>query len=331
MAATAALSHLPDVARLASALAGVLGAGGGRAESVELLERRPNVYGSTFPSELIACRIGGREYRLFCKYSGGVLDHHRRYGHRGGVGYEAAVYRAVLSQVGLPAARFYGAHVDGATGETWMFLEDLGPLPRAHRSHDPGAMGHAARWAGAFHAAAEGLAAKLGGTLLRRYDTHYYRGWCERTAAFARPFRDEFPWLTRLCERFPAVAPHYLLAEPATVIHGEYYPANVLWRADGTVIPVDWESAVVAAGEIDLASLTENWPEAATQHCAAEYARARWPGGATPPKFDATLDAARVYLHLRWLGYDPTKTAESARNRWRFDALRDAAGRIGLL
>ena len=85
-----------------------------------------------------------------------------------------------------------------------------------------------------------------------------------------------------------------------TVIHGEYYPDNVLVR-ETVVHPVDWQTAAVAAGEIDLAALTERWPRGVAEQCENAYRRARW-GDRTPASFHETLLAARLYLHFRWPG-----------------------------
>src|SRR5213076_728303 len=86
---------------------------------------------------------------------------------------------------------------------------------------------------------------------------------------------------------------------PATVIYGEYYPDNILMR-DSTIYPVDWESTAIGAGEIDLASLTDGWPERLVQQCGIEYQRTRWPAGA-PREFSQRLEAARTYWAFRWL------------------------------
>ena len=66
-------------------------------------------------------------------------------------------------------------------------------------------------------------------------------------------------------------------------------------------MPIDWESAALAAGEIDLASLTWGWDDDLASLCEQEYCLARWPDG-TPDDFALRLTAARVFLHLRWLG-----------------------------
>jgi hypothetical protein len=59
------------------------------------------------------------------------------------------------------------------------------------------------------------------------------------------------------------------------------------------IYPVDWESAAVAAGEIDLAALTEGWPPGFVEQCELEYQRARWPEG-PPTGFERRLAAAPV-------------------------------------
>jgi hypothetical protein len=94
---------------------------------------------------------------------------------------------------------------------------------------------------------------------------------------------------------------------------------------------VDWESAAIAAGAIDLAALTEgqHWPVALVRRCERAYRIARWPDGA-PSGFARALDAARVYLHFRWLGERPDWTIRE-KNLPRFDQLHEAATRLCLI
>jgi hypothetical protein len=120
-----------------------------------------------------------------------------------------------------------------------------------------------------------------------------------------------------------------LLAGP-TVIHGEYYAKTVLIRYQ-RLFMVDWESAAIGAGEIDVAALTEGtgWPAKLVLRCEDAYQRARWPEGA-PAGFKRRLDAARIYLHFRWLGERPDWTTRE-KSLWRYDHLHTAAGRLGLI
>ena len=122
-----------------------------------------------------------------------------------------------------------------------------------------------------------------------------------------------------------------LLGSPTTVIHGEFYPSNVL-RVGDAIRPVDWESAAVGAGEIDLASLVEGWPEKLARECVENYRGIRWPQGA-PASFERVLDAARVYLALRWLGDEsvPNNKNSKRREKAHYDELDRAARRLGMI
>ena len=110
----------------------------------------------------------------------------------------------------------------------------------------------------------------------------------------------------------------------------EFYAKTVLVRKQ-SVFMVDWESAAIAAGEIDLAALTEgkHWPAAIVRKCERAYVRARWPEGA-PASFRRTLDAAKIYLHFRWLGERPDWTVRE-KSLSRYDHLHAAAKRLALL
>ena len=109
---------------------------------------------------------------------------------------------------------------------------------------------------------------------------------------------------------------------PATVVHGEFYPKNIL-LVDGVVVPVDWESAMIGAGEIDLAALVDKWAPDVVEACKAAYATARWPFGA-PVSFIPAFEAACLYWQLRWLGDRRERTLHECLEP-RFDELRRLA------
>jgi hypothetical protein len=204
------------------------------------------------------------------------------------------------------------------------------------------AMGLAARWIGRFHNATEERHSGASMRFLKRYDAEYYLGWARRTSLLAGRLRPRLPWLTTLCGRFEDVVP-LLLASPPTVTHGEYYPPNVLIRG-GTVYPIDWESAAVAAGEIDLVTLTEAWGAEIERQCKVEYQQARWPKG-PPADFERRLCAAQLYLQFRWLchenrdifsgkgagGEQTDRSRESKVRLYRLEQLRSLGERLGLI
>jgi Phosphotransferase enzyme family len=334
-----ARSRLPNLQSLTVGLASVL------RSQVTVLDRQPNTYTSTFPSEIVRCRVdGGSELLLFCKYgTGHGTSLSGITGHKGGVPYEAAVYRHVLRTSRATTPTFYGAYKDVKTDDTWLILEYLDDSVRLHRTREPSAaIGLAARWIGRFHNATEERLSRPSMHFLTRYDTEYYLGWARRASLVTGYLRPRFPWLTTLCGRFEDVVA-LLLASPQTIIHGEYYPKNILFR-HGTVYPVDWESAAVAAGEIDLAALTENWGTEIGRQCELEYQRVRWPKGA-PANFEERLCAAQIYLQFRWLCHENRdifirKGPEGERLDWsheakvnlvRLEQLRSLGERLGLI
>jgi hypothetical protein len=328
------LALLPDSQTLAARLAAALDGGHSARSEVKILTRKLPRFMSTFPNEIVTCQVpGGRKRRVFVKYQGGKS--HDSYGHRGDIPYEAEVYRRLLKALPDFRPRFLGAHSDPQTGDTSLFLEyayrnvRLSDISWKCSSRQPAMMAEAARWLARFHSDLEPRRRDPSLRFLKRYDAEYYRGWARRTFAFARPLQSRFPWLSKLREcRDAWFRP--LLATAPTVIHGEFYAKTVLVRGKNFFM-VDWESAAIAAGEIDLVTLTDGpgWPAKLVRRCEEHYQRARWPGG-VPAGFNNTLAAARVYLHFRWLGERPDWTVRE-KSIWRFDRLRAAAERMGLI
>lgn len=324
--------HLwPDLPTLAGRLNSALKGSGSR---LRILKRaRPRNMG-TFPNEIVTCRGGdGKLRRLFCKYEAGRS--HLSFGHRGGLSYEAETYLRVLAPLKTVRPAFIGADTAAGNDGTWLVLEclDHATLLRDIRVRrkgisQPVALVLAARWLGQFHAAQQSSVDDVSRSFLTRYDPGYYAGWVGRTLDFSRPLLGCFPWLRELCGRGKrAFAP--LLSAAPTVIHGEFYINNILVRGK-QVCPVDWESAAIGPGEIDLAALTEGaWRELLKRRCEREYFKARWPGGA-PANFGRALDTARLYLHFRWLGECPDWTLRE-KSRWRFTELRSLAQRLELI
>ena len=259
---------------------------------------------------------------MFCKYAGEQTV--GTHGHRGGVPYEAEVYRRILQHAGVSTPLFHGMCRDDATGWVWLVIEHLEDARSSSNVH--GAMGDVACWIGRFHALFDEDRLGSEQSFLTTYDGAYYMGWVRRARRFADLGQEPVPWLASLGAWFEEHLQRLLAS--TTLIHGEFYPHNVLIR-HGVVYPVDWESAAIAAGEIDIAALTDGWPVDITAQCVQLYQGARWPTG-SPPDFHNTLEIARLYLHFRWLGH-----RSSARNLdrwlWRVDQLRQTGERLGLI
>jgi len=310
--------RMPDLLSLTAGLNTVIG---GR--RLTIVDRTPVPLASTYPSEIVTCRIQeSGEFKVYCKYFGGLS--YESYGHRGGVVYEAEVYRRLLGSLPVSVPTFYGTYQDRANAETWLILEYLENTLRLGKSPQPESMLRAARWIGRFHKISEPRVSSAV-SVLNSYTVDYYLGWVRRTLHFARSLHARFPWLQVLCENAGEIAAVLVTPQP-TIIHGEYYPHNILVRGD-QIYPIDWESAAIGAGEIDLATLTEAWPTEIAQQCEREYQAARWPEE-PPADFERRLAAARAYLCFRWLGDQPEWTLHDADY---FEQLRAAGEELGII
>lgn len=315
-------TYLPDAEKLATGLATALHTSGLGNGGVTILDRETNPYNSTFPTEIVTCRNGhAPNLRLFIKY--GRTMKNATFGHRGNLSYEAKVYRNVLQPLKTSAPAFYGSYTDKGSRVKWLVIEYLPGGKRASWTRDPQAMVATASWIGRFHAANEKRISSPQLRFLHRYSETYYTGWARRTRSFIESQSDQlrarFPWILKICEEFDAMLPNLMKATP-TVIHGEYFGSNVVYQ-HGISHPIDWQSAAIAPGEIDLASLTLAWPKSIVRRLEREYEESRWPNGA-PHEFKQSLEVARVYMSLRWLG-DTRLMSQWFRSRKRFFIPKD--------
>src|SRR5262249_54527956 len=190
---------------------------------IEIVAREPIMLG-TYPKEIVTChRRDGTTFRALCKYAGGAT--HTAYGHRGGIEYEARVYRELLQRMRTPTPAFVGSVADRGRAGAWLVVEYREGAARVNKVAD--ALPVATRWLRPFHAEAARILAGEPDLPLKRYDAQYYLGWGRRTLEFAGDLHARFPWLRGLCQRFGGAIGR-LLETPQTVVHGEFYPANVL-------------------------------------------------------------------------------------------------------
>ena len=270
----------------------MLAAGLGAAEIIECAALSEP--GST-DCEIITCRMpDGSLRRLFCKF--GPLAEAEQPPHRFGVAYEAHVYDQLLPAWREDVPHLHGAFLDETTQTVGLALEFLeGAASLSQASQPRAGLMAAAQWIARFHRSSETAAVP---SFLHRYDTEFYRVWMQRAGHFTRRLHERYPWLPELCERCQRRLP--ALLPPATIIHGAYQANNILVHGHRNVT-IDWESAALAAGEIDLASLVWDWDDDLASLCQQQYCLTRWPDG-TPDDFALRLAAARVFLQLRRLG-----------------------------
>ena len=298
---------------------------------VTVIERKANLYESTFRSEEVTCRIeagvtdghaAAPVVRLFGKYAGPGRPATGR-----GLAFEAYAHRAVAAPSGLTVARRLAAHHDDVDGGEWLIYEFVDGL-RINQTPWPQCLEAAATWIGQFHARWEGSLADPALSGLPRFDEMYYGAALDRAFRRLELRRPRFPeaagWILDRREIITQLIKGRLLSGPQTVIHGEFYPGNII-LAEGRVCPVDWESAAVAAGAIDIAMLTARWGSESVDLATSAYAAAR--NGTADPELNDRIAAARLFTELNHPDDRPTQGA--AQPRYLTEA-RAAAATLGL-
>lgn len=263
---------------------------------LEIVSRRRNEYTSSSRSEIVTVRQpSGACRELLVKYARTAPDPEPRC--RQGIEYCDRVYRQLVARLPISHLTAWGLIRVGDPPVAGLVIDHLSPCLRVSEAPDESGIIAAAEWCGLFH--------RFGGTIredeslqfLGRYDRAHYRAWATRAMAIAGAVGSTPDWLARLCAAFEERCE--LLADaPATTIHGEFGPQNVLWQ-EGVIYPIDWESAAIGPGEIDLAALLFDWPADIVDRCIVAYWRAR--GEARPDSFAAVWDAATLFTALRWL------------------------------
>ncbi len=287
----------------------------------EILSRKVSIHSSTFPAEIIECRIpSGACVKLLCKYLSDC--EHNCFGHRGGIEYEGRVYDEVLRNIPLSTAKYYGSCKDTENNEVWLVIEYLeGCISiKDSKELDPAAkldlFAKAATWIGNLHRLQESNAPSF----IKKYNASYYNLWVEAIHSDGQRLKKHFLWLQNVCDYFQKNL--YLLTDSTqTLIHGEFYPGNVLFK-NNLIYPIDWESAAYGPGEIDLATLIHGWDETRMKIAIENYCSSRWlDANFSKKEFEQRLLHARIYSYLRWIGEWPSYLEEWLKKPETFDEL----------
>jgi hypothetical protein len=272
---------------------------------VSKLTRQPSPYSSSFPiEELEVTFAGGGSVTTVFKNVGtnAVLDnafaakpsflyHPQR---------EIQVYQSILSSLHLGTATLHGNVVEPAIERYWLFLEKV-PGLELYQIGDFSVWLEVARWLAGFHAAAisEAGPVRAAAPLLLEHDAAYHRIWIRRAHALLGAQLD------RLNARYEQII-EILLALPRTLIHGEFYPSNILVDQSQSrlrVCPVDWEMAAIGPGLLDVAALAAGKWSREQRLCFAEAYDSALPDSLRPKDLITAFDCCQLQLALQWLGW----------------------------
>lgn len=299
----------------------------GRLRPITLMTRRPSAYRSSFALENVDVELStGDSLRLVFKDLGpNALSEAGREAKPPFLlspSREIEVYRKILGRYGISAPTCYGAVLEPARDRYWLFLERV-PGVELYQVGDIEVWRAAARWLARTHATLARQATRLSLEVpLLRYDRRYYETWAHRaTAALSGRSRvadatGSHLLLQWIQERHPELVSR-LLDLPRTVIHGEFYPSNVLVRLEGqgaSLWAIDWDMAAVGPALVDLASLSGGkWIEAERSAMTQAYweQSTRMDGAPCSSSFDgllASVQLCRLHLAIKWLGWSGSWT-----------------------
>jgi Ser/Thr protein kinase RdoA (MazF antagonist) len=256
---------------------------------------------------------------------------------------EIEVYGSLLryGEHGTPA--YFGAHAESRRDEYILLLERVRGVELQTVEFSTTWLA-AARWLAAFHnRSATGRRPAL--ESLVSYDSEFFRLWPARAEAnLGRLGADNARRrsLDRVINSYDRVV-EVLTSLPSTVVHGEFYPSNVLVRertaarppvGDNLICPVDWEMAGWGPGFVDLAALASgNWDEAQRRAFVGAYASgttATQVSHATADELMLLLDHYLLHVAMQWLGWAADWTPPTHHQQDWLDLALGAARRIGL-
>lgn len=290
----------PEAERLEACLLRAARAGIG-AEAVAGVDRRP-LDATWYRTEVVSATLAsGEVVRCFVKDFGSYERTKSRMEERRER--ELTFYRDVFpsGELGLP---FYAGEVPRG-GSAWLVLEHVEAVPL--RWCDLDRWREAAVWLGRFQTAFEARRATLpaAGVFERRRE--YFENVLRRATSEAAGYGDEVE------TRLRAAAPLYrelvrsLKAQPQTLVHGAFRPAQVLVAGGQPprICPVDWEICGIGSCLYDLATLADGFaPEEADVFLDRYLDEASWlPEPVTRDDLRAALAACRMHRTMKWIGH----------------------------
>jgi Ser/Thr protein kinase RdoA (MazF antagonist) len=211
---------------------------------------------------------------------------------------EIEVYRSLLSKIDSGAPKMYGAITEPAARRYWLFLENVPgrPLPEIGEFD---IWLEAARWLARFHTSFDPSAARVAAPQLLEHDAAYYRLWLGRAHQAAGSTLDP---IVAQYERVIEV----MLELPCTLIHGEFYPSNILVlkrASDVRICAVDWEMAATGPGLCDIAALASgDWTRDDRLRLVEAY-HSVLPQRLRPRDLLLAFDCCQLHIALQWLGW----------------------------
>lgn len=220
---------------------------------------------------------------------------------------ELEMYRNVLSRLELGTPQLYAFRWEPDRGLMWLMLEYVGS-ERFTWVGDFQLYLAAARWAAQFHAAVLNIPAS-DVDFLDHHDQAHYRYCGERLEHNLSKFDAQQQKVIRQALDYYYGIIDNLSSLPRCIIHGEFFGANIVVRSDSDtqISVIDWETAAIAPGYVDLVSISAgNWASEQRQAMLRAYFEQYEEETGMPMDWNSFCqDVSQVALYraLWWLGW----------------------------
>jgi hypothetical protein len=210
---------------------------------------------------------------------------------------EIETYRRVLAPAGI-GPRCLVTVADAASSQFWLITEKVHGV-ELWQVGDISIWEGVVRWLSGLHATYADRQADLliDDPQLPILDAAWFDEWTSRAmAALATSSDGRAASLRRALTGLDLAAE--LGSLPRTFVHGEFYSSNVIVGEDSaglTVCPVDWETAALGSGMLDLAAITSGWDPPTEAQLVTAYGPLRGS--------ERDLLLCRLHLALRWIGW----------------------------
>jgi len=282
------------------------------------LERRPSKFGSSYELDEIDARLDdGSVLPLIWKATARRSLNPEAIDAKPEFLYdplrEIEVYRRLLLPDDLGTATCYGVVADRERDRYGLLLARVAGLNLTFVG-DVAVWQEAARWLARWHDRFADLTATTApSSHLLIYDRQVLAIWIDRAVQFSSrdepvPRAAETDRLSRLAEQYDRVVDR-LVELPKSLIHGEFFPSNVLiddHQLPTRICPIDWELAGIGPRWLDLAALVAgNWTDDERRSMQrAYYAESSHVRQAIDyEQFTTGVNLCRLHLAVQMLGW----------------------------
>ena len=237
---------------------------------------------------------------------------------------EIEVYRSILSQSEIGTPSYYGSVISERDEQFWLFLEKV-PGIELYQVGNFDIWLETAQWLAKFHKRYEGRIDRLASeTPLVCYGWDFYQVWQDRARSNLQTRKVATPVQIDILVRGYHHVIERLMQLPRTLLHGDFYPSNVVVDSKNKelrICAVDWEMAAAGPGIIDLAALVSGgWTKKQEAELILTYMNNISPKSFSildRENFFEDVACGQLHVAMQWLGWSASwSPPEEHKQNW---------------